>query len=420
MADTLPLVAIDMGSDSVRAMAARRIAPDLFEILGVEERPQKMGNVCVEQGVITQSSNAGYVIAEVLKLLANRIGVEELPTAFLSVGGQSMQIVAVHSKRDQARKKEISQELLDQMESECKQKIELRNPEVAVLGLVPSYFILDGVEQDDPPRADQRAALVEAHYIAFYGRKLMDTHLQKAFSQAGRSIEHAFVRPECLLSAFATCDGNHVLLNGCAVLDFGAQTTSLTVYKGGQYLVNKVVPKGGYHITRMLEQQGLSFATAEALKKQFGFASPAYIDKNVRLRVAAAPEIGGTMVIESRELAEAIELKLHEILAPLMEELKKVEDRISTLYITGGGSMLQGMEEYIQSLTRVKVQYGAHNLLLHRDTEDRYLSPQYTSLIGTILLGQDYRDNHKNQLVRKPGFFEKMKDTTLDLFIESE
>ena len=420
IADALPLVAIDLGSDSVRALAARRIAPDLFQVLGVEERPQKLGNVCVEQGIITQSSNAGYVIAEVLKLLANRIGEEELPTAFLSVGGQSMQIVAVHSKRDQARRKEISQDLLDEMEQECKEKIELRNPEVAVLGLVPSYFILDGKEQDEVPSPDQRAALIEAHYIAFYGRKAIDTQLQKAFSQAGRSIEHAFVRPECLLSAFATCDGNHVLMNGCAVLDFGAQTTSLTVYKGGQYLVNKVVPKGGYHITRMLEQQGLSFATAEALKKQFGFASPAYIDKNVRLRVAAAPEIGGTMVIESRELAEAIELKLHEILAPLMEELKKTEDRISTLYITGGGSMLQGMEEYIQSLTRVKVQYGAHNLLLHRDTEDQYLSPKYTSLIGTILLGQDYRDNHKNQLVRKPGFFEKMKDTTLDLFIESE
>ena len=59
-------------------MAARRIAPDLFQILGVEERPQKFGNVCVEQGIVSQSSNAGYVIAEVLKLLANRIGVDEL------------------------------------------------------------------------------------------------------------------------------------------------------------------------------------------------------------------------------------------------------------------------------------------------------------------------------------------------------
>lgn len=418
--DSLPLVAIDLGSDSVRAMAAQRIAPDLFRILGVEERPQKLGNLCVEQGIITQSSNAGYVIAEVLKLLANRIGVDELPTAFISVGGQSMQIVAVHSRRDQARRKEISQELLDEMERECKEKIESRNPEVAVLGLVPSFFKLDGVEQDEQPGAEQRAALVEAHYIAFYGRKAIDTQLQKSFSQAGRSIEHAFVRPECLLSAFATCDGNHVLMNGCAVLDLGAQTTSLTAYKGGQYLLNKVVPKGGYHITRMLEQQGMSFATAEVLKKKFGCASPQLVEKNVRLRVPASPEIGGDIVISTHELAEAIELKLQEILSPVMEELQKVEGRIQTLYITGGGSMMAGILEYIQSLTSVKVQYGAHNLLLHRDTEEKYLSPQYTSLVGTVLLGQDYRDNHKNQPVQKPGFFDRVKESTLDMFIDQQ
>lgn len=419
-ADSLPLVAIDLGSDSVRAIAARRLAQDLFEVLGVEERPQKLGNVCVEQGIITQSSNAGYVIAEVLKLLANRIGEIELPTAFVSVGGQSMQIVAVHSRRDQARRKEISQTLLDEMEQECKEKIERRNPDVAVLGLVPSFFTLDGVEQDDLPTPDQRAALVEAHYIAFYGRKLIDTQLQKSFSQAGRSIEHAFVRPECLLSAFATCDGNQVLKDGCAVIDFGAQTTSLTVYKGGQYLINKVVPKGGYHISRMLEQQGMNYATAEVLKKKFGFASPDLVEKDARLRIPAAPEIGGEMIITLKELAEAIELKLQEILSPILEDLRKVESRISILYITGGGSMLQGMADYIQSQTAVPVQYGAHNLLLHRNTDEQYLSPKYTSLIGTILLGQDYRDSHKNQLVRKPGFFDRMKESTLDMFIDQQ
>lgn len=420
IADTLPLVAIDMGSDSVRAIAARRIAPDLFQVLGVEERPQKMGNVCVEQGIITQSSNAGYVIAEVLKLLANRIGVDELPTAFICVGGQSMQIVAVHSKRDQARRKEISQELLDDMERECKEKIESHNPEVAVLGLVPSFFKLDGKEQDEIPSPEQRAAIVEANYIAFYGRKAIDTQMQKSFSQAGRSIERSFVRPETLLSAFATCDGNHVLMNGCAVLDFGAQTTTLTVYKGGQYLLNKVVPKGGYHITRMLEQQGLSFATAEVLKKKYGCASPDLVQKNLKLRVPASPELGGDIVISSIELSEAIEIKLKEILAPLLEELKKVEGRIQTLYITGGGSMLAGMEEYLQSQTGVRVQYGAHNLLLHRDTEEKYLSPEYTSLVGTLLLGQDYRDTHKNQLVQKPDFFDRLKGNTLELFLDQQ
>ena len=419
-ADSLPLVAIDLGSDSVRAMAARRMAPDLFQILGVEERPQKYGNVCVEQGIISQSSNAGYVIAEVLKLLANRIGEDELPTAFVSVGGQSMQIVAVHSRRDQARKKEISQALLDEMEQECKEKIELRNPEVAVLGLVPSFFKLDGVEQDATPSPEQRAALVEAHYIAFFGRKAIDTQLQKSFSQAGRSIEHAFVRPECLLSAFATCDGNDILMDGCAVIDFGAQTTSFTAYKGGQYLINKVVPKGGYHISRMLEQQGMAFATAEVVKKQYGYASPDLVEKNARLRIPASPEIGGEMIITLQELAEVIELKLQEILAPIIDELRKVESRIKVLYITGGGSMMNGLAEYIQSLTSVSVEYGAHNLLLHRNTDEKYLSPEYTSLVGTILLGQDYRDSHKNQPVRKPGFFARVKESTLDMFIDQQ
>ena len=246
----------------------------------------------------------------------------------------------------------------------------------------------------------------------------MDTQLQKSFSQAGRSIECVFVRPEALLSAFATCDGNYILMNGCAVLDMGAQTTTLTVYKGGQYLLNKVVPKGGYHITRMLEQQGMNFATAEVLKKKYGCASPAYVTKDVRFRVPASPEAGGDLVIAAKELAEAIELKLQEILSPLLDELQKVESRISTLYITGGGSMMQGMAEYIQSKTSVRVQYGAHNLLLHRDTDEKYLSPQYTSLVGTILLGQDYRDSHKNKLVQQPNFFERVKESTLDMFID--
>ena len=168
----------------------------------------------------------------------------------------------------------------------------------------------------------------------------------------------------------------------------------------------------------MLEQQGMSFNTAEVLKKQYGYASPACVTKNVRMRVPATPELGGELVISSLELSEAIELKLQEMITPLMEELHKVEDRIRTLYITGGGSMMAGMAEYIQSQTALRVQYGAHNLLLHRDTEEKYLAPIYTSLVGTLLLGQDYRDNHRNQPVRQPGFFDRVKESTLDMFID--
>ena len=198
--EDLPLVAIDLGSNSIRAMAAKRIGPNMLHILGVEELNKF---ACVERGVITQTSNAGYSISVLLRLLANRLNVADLPTAFVLTGGRTMQCVPVSSKRDQVHKREISPAMLEDMEAECKRKIEKRYPEVAVLGIVPAYFRLDGVEQDERPLPDQRAEMLEGHYVAFVGRKEMETYLQKSFDQAGKSIEQTFVRPEALLSAFA-------------------------------------------------------------------------------------------------------------------------------------------------------------------------------------------------------------------------
>ena len=106
---SVPLVAIDLGSDGVRAMAAE-MTDEGLRVLGVESSNKFP---CVERGVVTNPTNAGYIINETLKLLANRIRVDALPSAFICVGGRTMQIVSVSSKRDQIRKREVLQELLD-------------------------------------------------------------------------------------------------------------------------------------------------------------------------------------------------------------------------------------------------------------------------------------------------------------------
>ena len=417
MTEELPLVAIDLGSSGVRAMAAQRLGGDILHILGVEE---SVKFPCVERGVVTQSSNAGFMIGEVLRLLANRLGVPDLPTAFVLMGGRSMQIYPVFAKRDQVHKREISQRLLEEMEDECKQKIEKHNPEVAVLGLIPAYYKLDGVEQEDRPLPEQRALLVEAHYIAFVARKEVETQVQKSFDQAGKSIERTFVRPDALLSAFAAEDGYNEVRAGCAVLDFGAQTTTLSIFKGNEFLFNKVVPQGGFHITRLLEQQGISLTMAEELKCKYGYASAALVKKNLQMTIPAVAEIGGTLKVSSEELAYTISLKLEEILKPLIEALNEYEDRISTLYITGGASMLQGMAEYLQQKTSINVIYGAHDMLLDMTTDERYLEPRYSALVGALIMGADYREEHKNQPVKDPGWFEKFKNQTEIIFTEGE
>lgn len=410
---SVPLVAVDLGSHGVRAMAAEMTSGGLLRVLGVETSNKFE---CVERGIVTNTSDAGFLINEVLKKLSNRVRVEALPSAFVCVGGRTMQVVAVHSTRDQVRKKEIAQPLLDAMEVECKQKIETRNPDVAVLDLVPYYYKLDNIEQDYQPTPDQRAALIEAHFIAFVGKKSLEQKIVDSFNRSAKRLEHIYVRPDALMNAITTDDD---MTNGCAILDMGAQTTTLTVYKGNQYLYNKVVPLGGYDITRDIEQIGISLTYAEQLKCKYGVASVDMVKTNHRFRIPAPTMSHGEVAVLASDLANIISARLEQMLIPLLDVLNAEAKRFKVLYITGGGSMLQGVVEYIQARTSIQVMYGSHASWLTTDTPDEMCMPTYSSLVGTLLLGATYREKHPTIAPDKgKRIIEILTEKTLDIFTD--
>lgn len=411
---SVPLVAIDLGSHSIRAMAAELTENNMLRILGVESSSKFP---CVERGIVCNTSNSGYTISEILKFLSNRIHVESLPSAFVCVGGRTMQVVPVCSKRDQVRKREVTQQLLDEMEKECKQKVEAHNSDVAVLDLVPYYYKLDGVEQDEQPTIEQRAAQIEAHFMAFVGKKDLEQKVIDSFNRSGKRMEHAYVRPDALLNVLTTEEDT---TKGCAILDMGAQTTTLTVYKGNQYLYNKVIAQGGYDITRDIEQLGISLAYAESLKCKYGFASANLVQKDQRFRIPAVEPIRGEIVITSSELATIISNRLAQIINPLIDSLNSEDERFGVLYITGGGAMLQGVLQYIQSRTNISVMYGSHAAWLTPDTPDEMCMPTYSALVGTLLLGASYRKAHPIATPNdnRKKIIDFLTEKTLEIFTE--
>lgn len=409
---SVPLVAIDLGSHSVRAMAAEMTDDGLLRVLGVETSSKYE---CVERGIVTKTSDAGYMINEVLKKLSNRVHVEALPSAFVCVGGRTMQVVAVHSTRDQVRKREIAQSLLDSMEAECKHKIEARYKNVVVLDLIPYFYKLDGVEQDEAPRADQRAELVEAHFIAFVGKEELEQKVVHSFNQSGKRLENMYVRPDALMNALAEVED---MRDGCAILDLGAQTTTLTIYKGNQYLFNKVMPMGGYDITRDIEQIGISLAYAEQLKCKYGVASADLVTTDHRFRIPAPTMPQGEVAVMATELANIISARLDQMIAPLLEQLNKEAHRFKVLYVTGGGAMLQGVVEYIQSKTPIEVMCGSHAVCLTLDTPDEMCMPMYSSLVGTLLLGASYRSQHPVVQEHGKRIIDILTEKTLTIFTD--
>lgn len=410
---SVPLVAIDLGSHCVRAMAAEMTENGQLRVLGVESSNKFP---CVEKGIICNTSNSGYTINEVLKFLANRIHVESLPSAFACVGGRTMQVVSVFSRRDQVRKRDVSRILLDEMELECRNKIENRNPDVAVLDLVPYFYKLDGVEQDNEPSPEQSAALIEAHFIAFVGKKELKQKVDDSFNRSGKRMECMYVRPDALLNALTTDEDTE---RGCVIIDMGAQTTTMTVYKGNQYLYNKVVPLGGYDITRDVEQIGISIAYAEQLKCKYGYAAAEQVEKNHRFRLPAPELPQAEVAITAVELASIIENRLNQIFDPLMALLKEEVSRYKVIYLTGGAALLQGIVPYLQGKIDIPVMYGSHATWLTVDTPDEMCMPMYSSLVGTLLLGADYRKKHPTvKQDRSKRIIDILTEKTLDIFTD--
>ena len=365
-------------------------ADGLLHILGVE---QSARSASVERGVITSTSDASYGISESMRLLANRIQHPALTTTFVTLGGRLMKLAEVSSYRNQVHRREIPRELLEEMDAECKQKIELRNPHVAVLATIPYCYVLDGIPQEEEPSPQQRAAKIEVKYTVFVGPKELEQKVLDSFIRTPKHIERMYARPDALLCALATDDD---FRNGCAILDMGAQTTTLTVFSKGKYVLNKVVAQGGYDVTRDIQQLGIDKRYAELLKCKYGTTVIDADSANKCFRMPDAYAEGETRMIRMADLVKTIVARLQQIMAPLLDDLRACEQQVGVLYITGGASMLQGMVEFVQQFVSVPVLYGSHASWLTRETPDEMCAPNYSALVGALLLGAHYRESHPN------------------------
>ncbi len=403
-----PLVAMNIGSSCVRAIAADwDERHNTFHILGCEYSNRHQS---VEKGIPTNSSDVGFVLNETWKKLCNRVGRGELKNIFVCVGGRSLQSVHVEAHRQQ-RRSEIKQKLLNEMIRECSEKIEARTPAAGVLSVLPERWEVDEQYFDEAP-IKQLGRDITLYATAFVMRKEYCTKMDDTIKRAGLAIFNREVIPDACITALTNDEERE---NGCAVIDMGAQTTTLTIFKDNQFQLTKVVPLGGYHVSHDIETLGISSINAEKLKCKWGTLSlkPEEVDKG--LRVPAAREGEEPLIVTRGNLSSIIACRINEIIMPLLAEIEKTEG-IQTIYLTGGGSMLRGIVPFLRKKTSIPVEYGSHAQWLAADTEDEFYQPLYGSLIGTLLLGQMYKDEHPDEEPQPKTVLGKLRKDLTDLF----
>lgn len=411
----MPLMSIDCGSSSFKLLVAEPTDPNHpdgspLRILASEESSKHR---CVHKGIIENTSYAGFMFNESVKFISNRLhrSEEDFPVAFTLLGGKTMRCAQVTAKRSQGKRMPISRNLLDKLRQECMLKVNNAKSEKPVVALEarPISYMLDEERTSLNP-VGEHATIVEGTFTAFYGMPELKDKVQGTFDRAGKVMEGAFARPSALLEALADEKDEQL---GVCIIDMGAETTTISIYKDGQFLTCRVMPMGGQHITSDIQQQGISMADAEKLKLLFGsaFEQPEGA-KTIRIR-SVKPD-GEPVLIKTDFLAHIIVSRLDEMMQSIFAELKRYEDSIGRVYVTGGASRLKDIIPYIQQHTMLPVSYGSHADWLDEDTDDRYYGPEYSAAIGALLLGAKQRREEPGKLVgdrpiKPDGLFNRLR-----------
>lgn len=208
---------------------------------------------------------------------------------------------------------------------------------------------------------------------------------------------------------------------GVCLIDIGASTTSICVYKDNKLIFTYCLAIGSHSVTMDISADfGISMVEAEKLKKFHGTVDVSSIDPSTFLLY----KLQGTseaLNVHTYKLAQIIEARYVQIFTEVVallhnEDLLHYIDR--GFVLTGGGSAIKGMIPFVKKLLRMPVvmtnTHPAISAYNHFDNEEtfKHLDSQindcaYQTAFGTLLYSQSEQFRHSEQ--SEPEFVEQTR-----------
>jgi type IV pilus assembly protein PilM len=314
MASVIP-IGLDIGSSSIRAVEVRR-AKDEHLLTNFGQVPLPIGTV---QGGVVQDAT---VVTSALKQLWAAC---KFDTKKVRLGVTNPQLVV----------REMSVSNLPHKEMHKSLPFQVRD----MLPLAVERSLLDFYPLEQPGDNPTVRGLL----IAMPKEAVM-TAVQAA-ERAGLYVSGVDLSSFALLRAASRLDAQVE-----AIVDIGAEVTSVVVHADGEPLIVRTVPRGGHEITASLATRlGISLIEAEALKCRYGLHGDGRPDSADATGDAIRP-----LVNELRSSFTYL----------ASGERQKQVTRIS---LSGGSALMPGLAEHMQQQLHVAVMY-ADNAGRLRDT----------------------------------------------------
>lgn len=221
-------------------------------------------------------------------------------------------------------------------------------------------------------------------------------NIQKCIERCGLKVDEVMLQPLASGQAVLTEDEKDL---GVCVIDIGGGTTDIAVYTNGAIRHTSVIPVAGDLITKDLSQAlRTPHDAAEYIKIHYGVVSPEMEGLDEMIVV---PSVGDRKPrqVPRKVLAIVIRERIREILEVVASELRKSgfpkEVLTSGIVLTGGTSMLSGIEELAEEVFELPVRIGIPQEM--GGVSERVRTPRYSTVIGLLQAARSLEGIHVQQ-----------------------
>ncbi len=393
MAKTNIVTGLDIGSGTIKLVSGfkKLSSPQSNKTREEEENIEILTKVeevsfGVRRGIVVDVNKVSQIIAYLVEKSQEDCG-KQIKEVIASVGGSHIFSRNCHglvsvSRADQ----KISEEDIDRVLQAAQTFSLPSNKEI--LDVLPKEFIVDGEGGVKDPLGMQGIRL-EVDAVAIVGFSPYLKNSNQAILNAGISRIIGLV-PNPLASARAVLTSREKEL-GVVLLDIGAGTTNLAVFKEGNLIHLAILPIGSGHITNDIAVcLKTDIDTAEKIKLQFGACFQEKKNKK-KTRKKEQIKIKGERPEESltftpKTLSQIIGARVEEILGEAQKELKKLGkiELPGGVVLTGGGAKMPKLKDFCKKYLKLPSRVGAP-----RGFSPKIDDPAFSTACGLLLEGLD-------------------------------
>lgn len=283
----------------------------------------------ITKGVVRNVDETSNAINYIINSLEGELDNINIKRAYISFAGLTVHSIKSKVTKTFERYTKITPEIVSDMALENDKTFQA--PEgYARVQVVNQEYRLDGKPDTNPIGAP--TLQIEANYLNIVINEQYLKQLNDSFAQADIEIADSFSAARMDADILLSKDARR---NGCALVNIGADTTTVSIYHNDILRKLAVVPLGSRNITMDLCSRQISFDEAEEIKITRGYKST--VDEGLS--------------IDRDTVNSIINARMCEILQNAKYQIEESRERVSHIIFTGGGSKLKNLnlllEEYL-------------------------------------------------------------------------